>query len=152
MATTTTPTQMFEDFASKAVDSMDAWANANQKILKHLVDVSVSTASEGVRIYTELQSSAVEAARTSQDLLAVQQQRLKDLSKDPVATYQQEVVDAVSVAQRGFKLLESNAETVARSADRLQKTAEEAGKSIQATLASLATQLKTLYTADTQHP
>ena len=48
-------------------------------------------------------------------------------------------------AQRAFKLFEGNAQAVARSAERLQVSAEHAGKEIQATFAHLSDRVKSLY-------
>jgi len=50
----------------------------------------------------------------------------------------------VEGAQKAFKMLETNAQAMTRSAERLQVTAEQTGKEIQATFAQVAGKVKTL--------
>ena len=150
MTPTATPTsrepkKMFEQFTSKAIEGLSLWADANQQVLRQLVELSTATAAESVRVQAELHSSAVQALRNGQDDILTQQTRMTDLPKDPVGTYQKGVVDGVEGAQRAFKLLESSADTITKSAERLQQSAEQASKGIQSTFASLVGQLRTLY-------
>jgi hypothetical protein len=53
--------ELLAQFTGRAVEAFSLWADANQKLLRELVDLSASTAKEGVRRYAEIQSSAVEA-------------------------------------------------------------------------------------------
>ena len=146
MATTKKADEMLGQFTGKAVDAVALWADANQKILRELVDLSANTAKEGVRLYAELQSSAVEAVKAGQDFVLRRQVELQDVQKDPVAWYQKSLLDGIDGAQKAFKLLEGNAQAITQSAERLQASAEQAGKEIQQTFASLGTKIKTLYT------
>ena len=146
MATTKKADEMLGQFTGKAVDAVALWADANQKILRELVDLSANTAKEGVRLYAELQSAAVEAVKAGQDFVLRRQVELQDVQKDPVAWYQKSLLDGIDGAQKAFKLLEGNAQAITQSAERLQASAEQAGKEIQQTFASLGTKIKTLYT------
>ena len=146
MATTKKAEEMFGQFTGKGVEALTLWADANQKILRELVDLSVSTAKEGVRLYAELQSSAVEAVKGGQDYLLRRQAAWQEIPKDPVGWYQKNLLDGMEEAQKAFKLLEGNAQVVTQSAERLQASAEQAGKEIQQTFASVGSRLKTLYT------
>ncbi len=146
MATTTKADEMYVQCTGKAVDALTLCADANQKVLRELVDLSASTAKEGVRLYAELQSSAVEAVKAGQDLLLRWQGELGEIQKDPVAWYQKNLLEGLESAQAAFKLLEGNAQAITHSAERLQASAEQAGKEIQQTFASLGTKIKTLYT------
>ena len=146
MATTKKADEVFAQFTGKAVEALTLWATANQKIVRELVDLSASTAKEGVRLYAELQSSAVEAVKDGQDFLLRRQAEWQDLQKDPAAWYQKNLVEGIEEAQKAFKLLEGNAQAVTQSAERLQASAEQASKEIQQTFASVGGRLKTLYT------
>lgn len=128
------------------VEALTLWADANQKIVRELVDLSASTAKEGVRLYAELQSSAVEAVKDGQDFLLRRQAEWQDLQKDPAGWYQKNLVEGIEEAQKAFKLLEGNAQAVTQSAERLQASAEQASKEIQQTFAGVGSRLKTLYT------
>ena len=143
--TTTQGNEVFAHMTGRAVEAFSMVAEANQKILRDLVDLSASTAKEGVRLYAELQSSAVEALKEGQDYLLSRQSEIQEAPRDPFAFYQKGVLQSVEGAQKAFKIIESNAQAMTRSAERLQVTAEQTGKEIQATFAQVAGRMKSLY-------
>ena len=145
MMTTTQGSEVFAHMTGRAVEAFSMVAEANQKILRDLVDLSASTAKEGVRLYAELQSSAVEALKEGQDYLLSRQSEIQEAPRDPFAFYQKGVLQSVEGAQKAFKIIESNAQAMTRSAERLQVTAEQTGKEIQATFAQVAGRMKSLY-------
>ncbi len=145
MTTTTQGSEVFAHMTGRAVEAFSMVAEANQKILRDLVDLSASTAKEGVRLYAELQSSAVEALKEGQDYLLSRQSEIQEAPRDPFAFYQKGVLQSVEGAQKAFKIIESNAQAMTRSAERLQETAEQTGKEIQATFAQVAGRMKSLY-------
>ena len=122
--------ELLAQLTGRAVEAFSLWADANQKLLRELVDLSASTAKEGVRLYAEIQSSAVEAVKEGQSYML----RPHD------------VQESVESAQRTFKLFEGTAQAVSRSAERLQVTAEHTGREIQATFTQLAGKVQSLYT------
>jgi hypothetical protein len=69
MNTTMQGSEMFAQMTGRAVEAFSMFAEANQKIMRDLVDLSASTAKEGVRLYAELSSSAVEALKEGQSCL-----------------------------------------------------------------------------------
>ena len=144
MNTTMQGSEMFAQMTGRAVEAFSMFAEANQKIMRDLVDLSASTAKEGVRLYAELSSSAVEALKESQSSLLRRQGELQAASRDPFGVYQKAVLESVEGAQKAFKMLETNAQAMTRSAERLQVTAEQTGKEIQATFAQVAGKVKTL--------
>ncbi len=146
MAATKKTDDMFAQFTGKAGEALTLWADANQKVLQELVDLSAGTAKESVRLYAELQSSAVAAVKASQDFFLTQQIEWPEVQKDPVAWYQKSLLDGLEGTQKAFKIVEGNAQAITQSAERLQALAEQTGKEIQQTFASLGTKVKTLYT------
>ena len=139
------PSEFFSQMTSNAVEAFSLCAEANQKILRELVDLSASAAKEGVRLYAELQSSAVETVKDGQSLFLRRQAELQAAPKDPLSFYQKSALESVEGAQKAFKLLEGNAQAITRCTERLQVTAEQAGKEIQATFAQLAGKMKSTY-------
>ncbi len=137
--------EFFSQITGKTVEVFSLWADANQKVLRELVDLSAGTAKESVRLYAEIQSAAVEAVKDGQAFLLRRQTDMQDAPKDPFACYQKNVLESVESAQKAFKLFEGNAQAMTRSAERLQVTAEQAAKEIQATFAQLAGKVKSLY-------
>ena len=132
--------------AGKSTEALALWADATQKVFRELVDLFSVTAKEGVRLYSELQSGAVEAVRERQAAWLRGQRDPGQAWKDPVAWYQQTLVEGIEATQQSFKLLEGNAQAITRSAGRLQTTAEPVAKEIQEAYVELGSRLKTLYT------
>ena len=147
---TTNPMLQSSDFlaqlTSRSVEAFSLLADANHKVLRELVDLSASTAKEGVRLCAEIQSSAVEAVKEGQSYVLRRQDELQDGRRDPLNVYQKGVLESVESAQRTFKLFEGTAQAMSRSAERMQATAEHTGKEIQATFTQLAGKVQTLYT------
>jgi hypothetical protein len=132
--------------SGKAVEAMAMWSEANQRVMRELVDFSVGAAKESVRLYAELQQGAVEAVRESQATARKWQASVQDSPKDPMQWYQKALVDSVDGAQKFFRMLEGNAQAVTRSAERLQTSAEKAGKGIQETVEATVVRVKDAYT------
>jgi hypothetical protein len=138
--------EIVSQITGRAVEAFSVWADANQKILRELVDLSAATAREGVRLYAEIQSSAVEAVKEGQSYVLRRQSELQDAPRDPATFYQKGLLESVEGTQHGFRLLESTAQAVTRSAERLQAKAEHTGTEIQATVSQLVGKMKSLYT------
>ena len=145
MSTATQVNNLFAQMTGKAVETFTLWADMNQRVMRELVDLSATTAKEGVRLYAELQSTAVEAVRDGQSLFLNGQSSLQDAARDPLGFCQKAVAESVKSAQKTFRLLEGNAQAMTRSAERLQATAEQTGREIQGSVTQLASKLKQLY-------
>ena len=139
--------EFFSQITGKTVEVFSLWADANQKVLRELVDLSASAAKEGVRLYAEMQASALETVKDGQTFLRRRQTDMQEAPKDPFACYQSNVLESVEGAQKAFKLLEGNAQAMTRTAERLQVTTEQAAKEIQTTFAQLTGKVKSLYSA-----
>jgi methyl-accepting chemotaxis protein len=138
---------MFTQSAGKAVETLTVWADANQRVLRELAELSAATAKESVRLYGELAQSLVQAFGEMQTQSLRWQTTWQDGAKDPVAWYQKALTESVDNAQRAFRAIESNAQAVTKSAERLSSTAEQAGKGIQETFSGAVTKLKEVYAA-----
>ncbi len=136
--------ELFGQVGGKAVEALVLWTEANQKVLQGLAEFSAGAAQEGVRLYAELQSTAVEAVKDGQAYWLRRQGELGE-GKELFAWCQKSLVDGTEQTQKAFKLLESNAQAVARSAERIQVTAEKTAKEIQQTFATVAEKAKNLY-------
>lgn len=145
MTMATQGTHLFSQMTGAAVEMFTLCADANQKLLRELVDLSATAAKEGVRLYAELQSSAVEAVKDGQAFALRRRTDMQDAPADPIAFCQRGMLESTEGAQRAFRLFEGNAQAVTRSAERLQVSAEHAGKEIQATFAHLSERAKSLY-------
>src|SRR5207245_9777925 len=58
--------ELLGQITGKAVETMTVWADANQRVLRAMVEFGATSAKEGVRLYAELQQSAIHALLDSQ--------------------------------------------------------------------------------------
>ncbi len=137
--------ELFGQVTGKAVETMTVWADANQRVLREVVEFGAASAKESVRLYAELQQSMIEALKDSQAAALRWQAAWQNGAKDPVQFYQKAVADSVDGAQKVFKILETGAQAVTRSAERLQTSAEQAGKGIQESYTAVVAKLKDVY-------
>ena len=135
--------ETFGQFTGKVVETMTVWADANQRVLRELVELSTATAKEGVRLCGELQQSAIETLKNTQSAATRWQGAWSD--KDPAQMYQKALLSGVDGVEKAVKLLEGQAQAITRSAERLQTSAEQAGKGIQETYASVVEKMKGVY-------
>ena len=137
----------FAQGSGKAVEAMTLWAEANQRFMRELAELSAATTKEGVRLYAELQQSGIEALRDAQATALQWQSTWQEAPRDPLAWYQRAVTDTVENTQKWFRMLEGNAQAVTRTAERMQTTAEQAGKGMQASFSDAVTRMKDVYAA-----
>lgn len=142
-----TASELFTQMQTKALDAFAAFGEVNQRVLQGFVDLSVSTAKEGMRAYAELQSAAVEAARAAQPagVTSPTLPTAEELRSDPFTWYQKGLLTTVDGTQRVFRMLEANAQVVTRSAERLQASTERTSKEIQEALTSYIGRMKDIY-------
>ena len=137
--------EMIGLMSGKAVETMGVWAEANQRMLREMVDLSVGAAKESVRLYSELQQSALESVREAHASALKWQAGLSEGPKDPMEWYQKALAESVDGAQKMFRRLEGNVQAFTRSAERMQASAEQAGKGIQETFEATVTRVKDTY-------
>jgi methyl-accepting chemotaxis protein len=139
--------EAFTQSAGKAVETLSVWADANQRVLRELAELSAVTAKESVRLYGEIAQSFVQAMSDAQAQTLRWQAAWQDAPKDPLSWYHRALSETVDNAQKAFRLLEGNAHAVTKSAERLSTTAEQTGKGIQETFSSVVTKMKEVYAA-----
>ena len=141
----TKKTQDPMQFAGKAAETMALWADANQRVMSQLVELSAGAAKESARLYAEVQQTTVEVLRDTQATVLRWQTLWPEALKDPARFYQQTLVESVDGAQKAFRLVEGNAQAMARAAERWQASAEQVGKGIQETMKATVGKMKDVY-------
>jgi len=148
---TTTQTQApvfpklpLDEIGGKTLDAVSAFAEANQRVVGQLIELSSTAAAERLRAFGELQSAAVEAARAAMPT-ASPREALEELRQDPFAWYRKGLIAAMDSAQRVFKLFETNAQIVSRSAQRFQGSADRTSKEIQDAVSAYTSRMRELY-------
>ena len=137
--------EIFGQLTGKMVETMAVWADANQRVLRELIELSTATAKEGVRLCGELQQGAIETLRSTQSAAARWQGAWSDGAKDPVQLYQKALLSGVDGVEKAVKLMEGQAQAITRSAERIQTSAEQAGKGIQETYATVVEKMKAYF-------
>jgi len=143
--TTKKAQEAFTQNAGKAVETLSVWADANQRVMRELAELSAVTAKESVRLYGEIAQSMVQALSDAQAQSLRWQAAWQDAPKDPMLWYHRALSETVDNAQKAFRLLEGHAQAVTKSAERLSTTAEQTGKGIQETFTSVVTKMKEFY-------
>ena len=140
--------ELLGTMSGRAVETMGVWAEANQRLVREMVDLSVGAAKEGMRLYTELQQSAMESMREAHASAMKWQANLHEAPKDPMEWYQKAMSETVEGAAKLVRRLEGNAQAFARSAERMQASAEQAGKGIQETFEATTARMKDTYNSN----
>jgi soluble cytochrome b562 len=144
--TTTKSQELFGQLAGKTFETLTVWTEANQRVMRELINLSTTAAKETARLYGELQASAVEALRESQQYW-LKRPAAGEMPSDPMAWYQKGLTETIESAQSAFRFLEGNAQAVTKTAEQLQTTAERTGKEIQEAFSTLANRMQQIYTA-----
>ena len=126
-------------FGNQALDTISLWAEANQQVASQVLDLQASSAKEGLRLFTEVQSSTIDALRGG---IGFVNERIEDWQRNPTEWYRNSVLSGIEQAQRSFRVLEGNAQAFTRYAESLQQTAAEATKSIQQAYETVAERLR----------
>ncbi len=133
--------EVFCHAASKAVEALSLWTDTGQRVLRELMDLSASMAREGVGLFSEIQSSTMEAVKDSQSYFL----RRPNGPTDALSCYQKSMLDSIEATQKAFRLLEGNVQAVTLSPERLQATAEWNAKEIQNAFARWSGKVRSLY-------
>src|SRR5262245_405041 len=111
--------QMWSQLASKNLEMRTVWAEANQRMVKEWAELMFGTTKEGLRLYGELQARALEGMKA--------------------------LAEGAYGPQTACHMAEENVQTITRTAERLQATAEQAGRGMQTTLTDAVTKTKEIY-------
>lgn len=135
-----------QEVVTQTLETMTFWAEANQRALNQMVELGTGAAKESVKLYAELQQGALDAFREHQATALRWQSSWQDAPRDPMAWYQKALADSVDGAQKWFRMIESNAQAVTKSAERMQVSAEQTGRGIQQTFGEVVNRTKDVYT------
>jgi len=135
----------FEGMQGKVLEAVAAFAQANERVVGQLVELSSTAAREGLRAMGELQTAAMDAARAI-PMPSAPTETLEDLRRDPFAWYRKGFQAVAESTQRAAKLIETNAQIVARNAERLQASTAASAKEIEQAASGYASRMKDIYT------
>ncbi|HKZ07675.1 MAG TPA: hypothetical protein VJU81_19565 [Methylomirabilota bacterium] len=129
----------------KILDAVSAYTQANERVIGELLELGSATAREGVKSYIELQSAALEAARELPFPGLPQADMVDELRRDPLVWYRKGLQALADGTQRATKLVETNAQIIARTAERFQASAERTAKEIEATGNAYVNRMREIY-------
>src|ERR1700730_16754266 len=96
------------------------------------------------RARADLQTAAMDAARAI-PMPSAPTETLEDLRRDPFAWYRRGFQAVAESTQRAAKLIETNAQIVARNAERLQSSRAASAKEIEQAASGYASRMKDIY-------
>lgn len=143
-APTSTPT--IGELGTKGLEAATAFAEANQRVIGQLIELGSVAATERLRAFGEMQSAVVETARAAMPSGALRE-GIDELRTDPLGWYRRGVLSALEGSQRLFKLFETNAQIVSKSAERFQGSADRAGKEIQDAVGGYVSRMRKIYSS-----
>ncbi len=135
----------FGQLAGTTLETMAVWTETGQRVARELLELGAGAAKEGLQLSSELSRAALDAMRESQTAALRWQATLMDAARDPAACYQKMLAEGIADARQAFRRVEDNAQAMARSAERLQATAEQAGKGLHESVAGAVSRMQTLY-------
>ena len=147
------PAQVHEvvpQIATKGIELFSVLADGRQKVVREMVNFSVVTEKEAVRLCAEFQLAAVEAMKDAQSFWFRRQADIWDTARNPLTWYYRNLSDTVESTQTAVKLFESAAQAMSRSTERVQASAEQTAKEIQAAFAHVSDEVKALYASASQ--
>ena len=132
------------DIAAKALDATSAVADAQQRIVGQMIEVGSSAATEQLRTWIELQSSAIDAARSALERGSFGA-LVAEFRQDPLGWYGRAAALSLDGAERALRLLENSTQVVGKSVERVQASAEHANRDMQDAARACASRLCHLY-------
>lgn len=136
----------FDGMQGKVFEAVTALAQANERVVGQLIELSSSAARESLRALGELQAAAVDTVRAVPMPSVVPTDTLDELRRDPFAWYRKGFEAISESTQRAAKLVETNMQIVARNAERLQASAVASAKEIEQAASGYASRMKDIYT------
>ena len=140
----TTEFPPLNQIGGKTLDAVSALAEANQRVVGQLIELSSAAAADRLRTLGDLQSAALDAARGVLTPLNPRE-AFEELRQDPFSWYRKGVASMMDSTQRMFKLFETNAQIVSRNTERFQGAAERTGKEIEHAVSTCTSRLREIY-------
>ena len=133
-----------ENLQGKVLEAVAAFAQANERVVGQLIELSSTAAREGLRAASEMHAAAVDTVRAIP--MPTPTETIEDLRRDPFAWYRNGVQAVAESTQRAARLVETNAQIVARNAERLQASAAASAREIEQAASGYASRMKDIYT------
>ena len=135
----------FSSLGGKLGDTVSAMAEANQRVVGELVELTSAAARERVRTALEMQSSLLEAVRSIPAPSMPSRSTIDELRQDPFAWYRKGLMAYLDGTQRTLKLFETQAQIVTRSVERFHATAEKSSRVIEDAMSGYQSKMQDLY-------
>jgi hypothetical protein len=141
-----TENTQFQGIQSKVLEAASAFTQVNERVMSQLIELSSTAARESLRAVGELQTAAMETARAIPMPSLPRPETIDELRQDPLAWYRKGCQAIADGTQRAVKLAETNAQIVARNAERMQASAERAAKEIEQAASGYVSRMRDIYT------
>jgi hypothetical protein len=135
-------TRVAGQVAGMGTEVMAAYADANQRMMRELMELWVGAARESARLYGEFLQASFVMARETQAAWLRYQVMWPAALRDPFGWYQRALEEGMEGTRKALRTMGGSAEAVGQSAERLQSSAEKASRGIQEAFGDAATRVK----------
>jgi len=113
-----------------------AIAQANERLVRTLIDLSSAVALEAIQTNADLYSAFVDAVRTVPRPGLRSIEALAEFGRNPLGWYDKQIVGAANAAEHTAKFIETEAGILAKAFERLRAETGKASKDIRETVTS----------------
>jgi hypothetical protein len=131
--------------ATAGSETLGVWADVNQRVMHNLTVLSSRAWQEAARLAGEVQQANLDTVREWQVAAVRWQTMWPDAFRDPVRWYQRALEESIETTNRMFGMNRRNAQTVTQAFERMQESAQEAGRTLEDTFKTATTKLQEVY-------
>jgi len=131
---------------AKVLEAVSAFAQASERVVGGLIELSSVAARESLRTAVELQAAAMDMARTVPAPSLPKSDAVEELRRDPLAWYRMGFEALADSTKRAARLVETNTQIVTRNTERMQGSAERVAKEIEQAASGYVSRMKDIYT------
>ena len=127
-----------EQSLTLGTEMVTVWTGIQQRLLRDWMNLSTEMVRESTRMMTDLQQNSLDGLQELQIRTWRSFSTWPDVFRDPLGWYERAVGEAVQTGRSSLSMSRAGLETMTRSMERMQETAEEAASTMQSTFREAA--------------
>jgi hypothetical protein len=131
-----------QDYSNRALDTLVLWTEVNQKVARQLLDLSATSAKEGLQLLTQVQSANIDALRSAVTAVSERQGAVEEYQRNPADWYRNTALAGIEQAKQGFQVLQGNAQALTHYAETVRGTTTEATQAVRDAFETVATKVR----------
>ena len=131
-----------QDYSNRALDTLVLWTEVNQKVARQLLDLSATSAKEGLQLLTQVQSANIDALRGAVTAISERQGAVEEFQRNPADWYRNTALAGIEQAKQSFQVLQGNAQALTRYAETVRGTTTEATQAVRDAFETVAIKVR----------